>query len=149
MNNKYDELREKQQKEFNKFPIQFAFSDKQFKESMQKLGLTPEDVDKVIAIGNGGFIRKSDVKKFDEMMKRHLEEREEAIKKDKTGEGYIKDMFYSELNNHEYSYTKNLEDTLDAIGITLEEINKNDKLRNGLSLAIKEIKEKEELLEYE
>ena len=33
--NKYNELREKHQKEVNDFPIGFAFSDKQFEEQMQ------------------------------------------------------------------------------------------------------------------
>ena len=35
---KYNELREKHQKEVNEFPIGFAFSDQQFEEQMKKLG---------------------------------------------------------------------------------------------------------------
>ena len=56
--NRYAELREKHQKEFDKFPMKFAFSDKQFKEAMESLGLTENDTDKIIGIGAGGFIRK-------------------------------------------------------------------------------------------
>ena len=63
---KYNELREKHQKEVNDFPIGFAFSDKQFEEQMQKLGLDPDDTSKVISIGGGGFIRKTDLKAFEE-----------------------------------------------------------------------------------
>lgn len=32
--NRYDELKEKQQNEFNSFPVAFAFSDEQFKEGV-------------------------------------------------------------------------------------------------------------------
>ena len=62
-------------------------------------------------------------------------------------------MFYSELNNHEYGYTKELDDTLDALDLTIDDINNNKNLKNGLSLAIQEIEknemEKEETIEYE
>ena len=44
--NKYQELKEKHSKEFNKFPIKFAFSESQFKEAMKDLGLTEKDTDK-------------------------------------------------------------------------------------------------------
>ena len=68
--NRYAELREKHQKEFDKFPMKFAFSDKQFKEAMESLGLTENDTDKIIGIGAGGFIRKSDLKAYTEMCQR-------------------------------------------------------------------------------
>ncbi len=153
MINKYDELTEKHREEFNNFPMAFAFTDKQFEEGMKKLGLSRENVDKIVPLGGGGFIRKSDVNAFNEMTKRQLEEQRQAIKNDKTGEEFIKDMFYSELNNHEYSYTRELDDTLDALDLKIDDINNNKNLKNGLSLAIQEIekneKEKEETIEYE
>lgn len=153
MNNKYDELTEKHRKEVHSFPMAFAFTDKQFEEGMKQLGLSKDDINKVVSIGGGGFIRKSDVVTFNEMAKRQLEEQKQAIKDDKTGEGFIKDMFYSELNNHEYGYTKELDDTLDALDLTIDDINNNKNLKNGLSLAIQEIEknemEKEETIEYE
>ena len=90
--NRYAELREKHQKEFDKFPMKFAFSDKQFKEAMESLGLTENDTDKIIGIGAGGFIRKSDLKAYTEMCQRTEKEMQEAIDNDKTGEGFIKEM---------------------------------------------------------
>lgn len=148
--NQYEILREKNQNEFNKFPIKFAFNNKQFKESMEELGLTEKDTDKVVGIGyGGGFIRKSDIKAFNEMNKRHREEERQAIDNDLTGEGYIKDMFEYELANHEYGYTYELDETLEALGLTMEEINADERLKHGLELALNRYKEIEEEEEYE
>lgn len=134
--NSYRELRNKQSEEFAKFPIAFAFSDEQVKEGLKKLGLNENDIDKVTGIGAGGFIKKTDVEKYVELSKKLHRELKEAIAEDKTGELFIKDMFDEELANHEYGYTMELDDTLEALGITIEEINSNDNLKNGLKLAL-------------
>ena len=94
--------------------------------------------DKIIGIGAGGFIRKSDLKAYTEMCQRTEKEMQEAIANDKTGEGFIKEMFKYELANHEYCITYELDDTLDALGLTIEEINNNQALKHGLELARKE-----------
>lgn len=142
--NKYKELRDKHQTEFNEFPIKFAFSDEQFKKAMEELGLTEDDTDKIVSIGASGFIRKSDVEKFNEMNKRHRQEEKEAIDADTTGDGYIKDMFNYELANHEYGYTYDLTDTLEALGLTEDDINKDERLKRGLASALKRYKELDE-----
>ena len=46
MKNRYRELRERQQAEFNKFPIKYAFTDDQLKRSLVELGLKETDNDK-------------------------------------------------------------------------------------------------------
>ena len=142
--NKYIELKNKHREEFNNFPIEFAFTTEQDIKAMEKFGLTKEDIDNGVDIEkicmvsvNGGLIRKTDIKAFNEMNRRHKQDEKEAIQKDLTGEGYIKDMFEYELANYEYGYTMKLDDTLEALGITIEEINNNDNLRNGLNLALK------------
>lgn len=57
--NRYQALSEKHQREFNKLPLGFAYSDKQFNEMMLKWGLHPKkDLDKLIRIPGGGFIQK-------------------------------------------------------------------------------------------
>ena len=115
MKNKYKELRERQQAEFNKFPIKYAFTDEQFKTSMEELGLKETDTDKVVSIGvGGGFVRKTDVDDLLKMVKRHESELNDAISQDKTGEGFIKEMFLYELGNHEYCITMELDDTIEA-----------------------------------
>ncbi len=136
--NKYIEMKDRHQKEFDNFPMKFAFSDKQFKESMEDLGLTEKDTDKIIAIGAGGFIRKTDFEAYKEMCERTIKEMQDAINEDKTGEGFIKDMFKYELANHEYCITYELDSTLDAVGLTIEEVNNSKALRHGLELARKE-----------
>ena len=46
-------------------------------------------------------------------------------------------MFRSELANHEYGYTGDIEETLDAVGVTLDDLNKHENLRKGLAKALK------------
>lgn len=136
--NKYEEMKERHQKEFNNFPMKFAFSEKQFKESMEELGLTEKDTDKIIGIGAGGFIRKSDLKAYKEMCQRTAREMQDAINEDITGENFIKDMFLYELANHEYCITYELEDTLEAVGLTIQEVENSKALKHGLVLAKRE-----------
>ena len=51
-------------------------------------------------------------------------------------------MFISELENHEYSYTRDISSTLDALELTYEDIRNNPTLKKGLDLAINEIIDK-------
>jgi hypothetical protein len=131
----YKKMKREHQAEIDNFPMFFAFSDEQFDKNIKKVGLTPEDTDKIMSIGIGGFIRKDDKDNFIEMMERHDRELKEAIEADKTGEGFIKDMFLYELGNHEYIVTGRFEDTLDAVGLTLEEVKENEALEHGLITA--------------
>jgi hypothetical protein len=135
MENKYLILKQKHQEEVNNFPMVFAFNKKQFEEAMEKLGLTVSDTDKVYDIGGGGLIRKTDSEALNEMGKRHSREMQEAIDGDPTGEGFIFDMFSYELDNHEYGYTGEIEPTLNALALTLEEIEADEKLLHGLNKA--------------
>jgi len=131
----YQELRDKNQKEFNEFPCFFAFSNDQFYKGMEKMGLDPKDTDKVYK-GVGGMIyKREDSKALKEMMERHEQSLKDAIEADKTGEGFIYDMFNYELGNHEFAYTCDYEDTLLALGMTLEEIEANEALNHGFKTA--------------
>lgn len=141
MKNKYYELKQRQQKEVDNFPMMFAFSKEQFNNGMVKLGLEPTDKEKIYSIGYGGYIRKSDSKAFNELFRRHENEMKKAIEEDQTGENFIYEMFLYELNNHEYGYTYELDDTLQALNFTREKINADERLVNGLLKATKEIKE--------
>jgi hypothetical protein len=137
--NKYEKMRAKHQKEVNEFPFMFAFSDKQFKEGMEALGLKETDTDKIYSIGGGGYIRKTDDKKMKAMFDNHNKELWELIHSDKTGEGFIANMFKYELENHEYGYTGEIKETLEALGMSMEDIDKNKNLSNGLKLACNKI----------
>ena len=133
--NSYRLLTAKHEKEINEFPFMWAFNQKQFDEGMRRLGLEPTDTDKIYSIGAGGFIRKTDAEAMHELIKRHTAERQAAIEADETGEGFILDMFTYELDNHEYCITRDLEPTLDALGLTVEEVNASPALLHGLKLA--------------
>lgn len=147
--NKYEEIKNKHQKRVNDFPLGFAFSNEQFKDMMEKWGLTENDTDKIVSIDGGGFLRKTDIEEYNKMWTEIRKEHKDLIEQDKTGEGYIKDMFVSELENHEYGYTYELDDTLDALELTREQIASSPSLSHGLELARKEILDKESEVDYE
>ena len=133
--NPYLELKQKHQKEINDFPFGFAFSETQFNEMMAKWNLTPEDTDKIYSIGGGGYVRKCDADAMHEMFERHANEIEAARTENK--DDYLYHMFNYELANHEYSYTGDLTDTLDALDLTIEEINANPQMDEALRRATK------------
>lgn len=135
--NKYRELTARQEAEVNALPLKFAFSNKQFAEIMAEWGLTVEDTDKIYKLGStGGFYLKSDSELIKSTLERHHKELEEAIAADSTGEGFIYDMFLYELANHEYCITGDVEETLDAVGLTYEEVQADERLLHGLKKAI-------------
>ena len=136
--NEYVNLVRKQEKEFNNFPMFFAYNEKQYEEGKQTLGVI--DDKEIYSIGYG-YIRKSDKQSFNNMLERHNKEFKQSIENDKTGEGFIYDMFLYELENHEYFITYELDDTLDALNLTLDEILNSSTLKNGLLLARKKILE--------
>ena len=140
----YRELRDRQQKEFNELPLGFAFSDKQFDEMMEKWGLDPEkDLDKIYRVPGGGFIQKKDHEHFHEVLDRHNVEMEAAKAADEDGTGFLYQMFKYELDNHEYGYTGDFEDTLDSLGLTWEEVAASPRLLKALDKASSEIRKRE------
>lgn len=138
--NKYLKLKDKQQKEIDNFPFGFAFSDEQFKEMMNKWGLTENDTDKIYSLDYGTFIRKTDTQAMENMFSRQTKEIWDEISKDIDGTGFIYDMFVYELANREYCYTRDEKETLDYLGITKEDIQNNTNLKNGLRKAINHCK---------
>ena len=134
--NMYSELKKQHQKEINEFPFIFAFTKEKLIENMAKLGLKEDETNKLLSLGGGTFIRKSDKEKLNQMFNRHEEELKKAINEDLTGEGFIYQMFNYELANHEYCITYEIDDTLNALGLTMDEIKNNDKLLHGLKKAI-------------
>lgn len=141
--NKYRELQAAQEKERNAFPFMFAFDQKQFDDGMVGLGLDPKDTDKIISIGYGGYIRKTDKGALLSMRLKHNKEIKDAIAADKDGTGYIFDMFEYELANHEYCITWDFDDTLDALGLTMDQVNSDPRMVKALQRAHKETRERE------
>ena len=112
----------------------FAFNDDQFKEGKKKLGIK-SNAD-LIGIGAGGFIRKADREAFNDLLKKLDREIKDQIEADPDGMNFVKDMFETELANHEFMYTRELTDTLDACGLSFDDVIANPKLLAGLNAAI-------------
>ena len=139
--NQYAKLRQRQQQEFNALPLGFAFSQKQFDEMMGGWGLDPEkDLDKILRIPGGSFVQKKVADLFHQTMERHDADMAAAIEGDQTGEDFIYEMFLYELDNHEYGYTMDTEDTLDALGYTAAQVLGDPRLKRGLEKAAAEIR---------
>ena len=132
----YKELKDRQQAEINAFPFIWAFNENQFADGMRRLGLDPTaDRGQIVHVGGGGYSRKADKKALEDLFAKHRRELQEAIAADKTGDGFIYDMFYTELANHEYSYTGDVTDAVNACGLTVEQLNANPALIIGLKKA--------------
>lgn len=128
----YLEMKARHEKEMNEFPFGFAFGNAQFKEMMSKWGLTENDTDKILSIGMGGFIRKTDKEAMHDLFKRHKEEKEKGYKNDQ----FLQEAIEYELANHEYIITYELESTLNALGYSMD-ILKDTRFKNILEKAKK------------
>jgi len=101
------------------------------------------DLAKVSHLFAGAYILKKDIPAYKEMTRRHTTEFEAAVAADETGDGFIYQMFYYELANHEYGYTGDCEDTLAALGYTWEEVQSDSRLRHGFEKAARQIVDRE------
>ena len=141
--NLYQKIRKKHQDEINAFPIHFAFGNEQFDEIIKKLGLSENKGSenyygkRLMRVGAGGFVLKEDAPKLAEMLRAHSQQMDDLIAADNTGDGFIFDMFYYELCNHEYGYVgeEAIEDTLTALGLKEEQIEADPRLKNGFDKA--------------
>ena len=133
---KYQNKHAEIQRRYDEFPMKFAFSQKQLDEGLAELGVS--GVDDIISIGGGGFIRKTDVDAFNTMVRECANMHETLIKSD---DEYVETMFYYELGNHEYCVTYDLADTLDACGLTADEIKSDPRLKKLLAKALERYKE--------
>ena len=139
MDNAYKILKDKHQAEVNALPIKFAFGKDQFKRCMSEWGLTEHQTDMLYGLGDtGGFYLKTDSDLILGTLKRHTQEMETAISENANG-CFVFDMFCYELANHEYGYTGDLTDTLEALGLTLNEVKQNNVLNISLNNAIESV----------
>nr|DAE73199.1 MAG TPA: hypothetical protein [Caudoviricetes sp.] len=139
--NTYAEMKKRHQEEVNALPIYWAFTEERFDEILKELGLTKNDTDKLCNTFGGGFCLTKDAQMIADTLARNFKEVEDAIQADETGDGFIKDMFLYELRNHEYTYTCEVEETVEACGFTMEQIENDERLRHGLEVAAKELRE--------
>ncbi|MBR1531297.1 MAG: hypothetical protein IJ643_04465 [Eubacterium sp.] len=143
--NRYEEMKSRQQKEFNDFPIYFAFGNEQINRVLKELDLNTDReseryfANHTVSIGYGGFILKKDKDAFTEMLKRHEGETKAAIADDETGEGFIYEMFKSALGDTEYCYDLDYTRAFDALGYSEKEVVNDSRLLAGFKKAKQEL----------
>lgn len=116
----YLDLKKKHQEEFEKFPIAYAFNDKQLQEALEKLGATKEEV--ITVFGHGDIVRRTDAKALIALLERQDEEMKQRLKDDLD---FAEAAFLYEMDNHEYAINWTAdEDVLAAFNITFDKINK-------------------------
>ena len=116
----YLDLKKKHQKEFEDFPIAYAFNDEQLKEALEKLGAAKEEC--VTVFGNGDIVKRTNAKSLIEIMRRHDEEVKQKLKDDPD---FAEAAFLYEMDNHEYAINWSAdEDVLGCFAITFEDIRK-------------------------
>ena len=103
---------------FNDLGVFWAFSNEQFKEGLAKCNL--QDGDKIVDIGSGGYIKKSNFEKLIAGMKAIKKTFTKATKDAKIRTQHI----LYELNNHECFYSGSIDDAMDVLGedYTREEV---------------------------
>jgi hypothetical protein len=131
MNNVYVQAKENKHERFNNFEMFFAFDNKQFEKGLEKLEVNS---DEIVSIGMNGFIRKSDVTAFNEMMESFRDEHIKNMKND----DYVYHMFKYEMSNHEYIITYDDEEVLSACDIDEHEFIADERLKEIYIKARKE-----------
>lgn len=134
---KYLELKKENQKKFNDFSKKhiywiIAFSKKDFNDKLTELNLS---IDDIVSIGAGGFIKKSDKEKY---LSLHLNSMKNIIDVIKDDDEELKKAFKYELGNHEYCVTYDLDDTLDALGITRKQLQEDSRMALIMNKACEE-----------
>lgn len=145
----YRQMRKRQQAEIDAVPMKFAFSNQQLLDALNEWGFGIESLesekakrilnDEVISVTGGGLIRREDEERLVEICGRHSDEFWAAIDEDESGEGFVYEMFSVELENHEYGYTGDVSETLDALGLRgmlyIKDVREN--LKHGLEMALR------------
>lgn len=122
----YLDLKKRHEKEFEEFPIAYAFNDKQLEEALAKLNATKEEV--VTVFGHGDIVKRENVKALIALLERHDKELKQKLKDDVE---FAEAAFEYEMDNHEYAINWSAdEDVLAAFGIDFDFIRKH-----GLQMA--------------
>ena len=129
----YLDLKKRHQKEFEDFPIAYAFNDEQMKEALEKLGATKEEC--VTVFGHGDIVKRADAKDLIALLDRQDKEMKASLRKDPE---FAEAAFLYEMDNHEYAINWSAdEDVMAAFNINFDFIRKH-----GLQLAYDQARNK-------
>lgn len=116
----YLDLKERQQKEFEDFPIAYAFNDEQLKEALNKLGATKEEC--ISVFGHGDIVKRENAKPLIDMLDRHTKELHKKMRDDVE---FAYAAFLYEMDNHEYAINWTAdEDVLDCLSLNWDKLRK-------------------------
>ena len=135
-----------QQRRMNEFVRRyafFAFDENQFNEGLEKLGIAPGTEGALVSIPGGGYVLADKAQDFTDLLKSFRRERADAIRDTETGAQFAYDMFRASLNDNEYSYSEDAEDTLYSLGYDLQDIEADPVLKTAFEKACKDILQKE------
>ncbi len=121
--NKYYDFKQEQQRKVDNFPIIFAFNQKQLAEGCARLGVT-DPAKELYSIGAGGYVRKTDSKKFNTLFEGLDASIAEAMKEP----DFAYDAMLYELENHEYCITGDPSPALNVLGLTLKDVRQSETL---------------------
>lgn len=144
--NLYRSQQAEQQRRMNEFTSKyafFAFDENQFNEGLEKLGIAPGTEDALVSIPGGGYVLADKAQDFKDLLKSFRQERADAIRDTETGAQFAYDMFRASLNDSEYSYSEDAEDTLSSLGYDLQDIEADPVLKTAFEKACKDILQKE------
>ena len=129
----YNQMKSRHQKSVDNLPMYFAFGDRQFNELREKLGFETEEemLKNVFTLGAGSIILKKDKELVMNTFEQNSKEMEKAMKDD----DFLLSAFEYELGNHEYRITYEIDETLDARGITPEEYSNSDRMKRIMKQA--------------
>lgn len=128
----YLELKKRHQEEFDKFPIVYAFNDKQLDEALEKLGATREEC--VSVFGHGDIVKKGAARALLDLLDR---QRDELMRKILDDKEFAYEAFLYEMENCEYYINLDGDDdVLDRFNLTFEKLN-----RYGLQYAWRKARE--------
>ena len=136
MKETYTQMLNRFEKEVDALDLMFAFGNDQFKEVMEQHGWTVEKHPDLYSIGvGGGFATKETAKAFNQTVKRQQAELNEAMKDD----DFAISAFKYEAGNHEYEINDyGDEETLGALGLKVDDLNKDPRLRKLYKQALTE-----------
>ena len=129
----YSQMKSRHQKAVDNLPMYFASGDRQFNELREKLGFETEEemLNNVFTLGAGSIILKKDKELVMNTFEQNSKEMEKAMKDD----DFLLSAFEYELGNHEYIITYEIDETLDALGITPEEYSNSDRMKRIMKQA--------------
>lgn len=106
----YAEMKKRHADEIGRFPMGFAFSEKQLSDVCARLCCCASDLAPLFA---GAFIRRKDLPAWEEMETRHASELDAGLAR----YDFARAAFCSEFANHETAYTCDAHDALASLGI--------------------------------